>query len=118
MSQANAKNKIVEEYDENEATGVEAEEPGNGAHAPYDPAKIRVDPKTFSPRVPVHAPQPRRLTLLREFTLASPRGRPHPLAPTAFCRVPLSQRHCFYKDSVGEGVGGEVCVSSAGDLSQ
>jgi len=45
--------KIVEEYDANEATGVEAElgaEEGSSTSKPYDPRKIRVDPKTFSLR--------------------------------------------------------------------
>lgn len=52
-AQTLAADKIVEEYDENEATGVETEEQdseGDGIDRPYDPAAIRVDPKTFSLR--------------------------------------------------------------------
>lgn len=44
------KRKIIEEYDANEATGVEEEDADGGGQSPYDPAKIRVDPKTFSLR--------------------------------------------------------------------
>ena len=44
--------KIIEEHEENEATGVEAErdEDAGSSTKPYDPTKIRVDPKTFSLR--------------------------------------------------------------------
>ncbi|MDC0745659.1 DUF262 domain-containing protein [Polyangium mundeleinium] len=42
--------KIIEEHEENQATGVEAEDEGAGSAKPYDPTKIRVDPKTFSLR--------------------------------------------------------------------
>lgn len=46
------KDTIIEEHEENEATGVEAELDGDGGAStkPYDPTKIRVDPKTFSLR--------------------------------------------------------------------
>lgn len=43
-------NDIIEEYEANEATGVEQEDSEGGGASPYDPAKIRVDPKTFSLR--------------------------------------------------------------------
>lgn len=43
--------KIIEEYEENDPTGVEYEEAdGTNTDKPYDPTKIRVDPKTFSLR--------------------------------------------------------------------
>ncbi len=46
-----AKKLVVEEYEANVATGVEAEElEGEALVRPYDPKKIRVDPKTFSLR--------------------------------------------------------------------
>jgi len=44
---------IVEEYEANKATDIELEESdtaGNSHDRPYDPAAIRVDPKTFSLR--------------------------------------------------------------------
>ena len=46
-----AKKQVVEEYEDNVATGVEAEDvEGQALDRPYDPKKIRVDPKTFSLR--------------------------------------------------------------------
>ncbi len=50
MAQKRAPGEIVEEYDSNDATGVEEEDSDGGGPSPYDPAKIRVDPKTFSLR--------------------------------------------------------------------
>lgn len=50
MSKTKVNNEIVEEYDANEATGVEAEQDEDGAHSPYKSSDIRVDPKTFSLR--------------------------------------------------------------------
>lgn len=50
-SKQTEEDRIIEEYEENEATGVEAEQDGDeGATKPYDSTKIRVDPKTFSLR--------------------------------------------------------------------
>ena len=53
MSETNAQNEIIEEHDANLGTGVEAEDSESEASSverPYDPTKIRVDPKTFSLR--------------------------------------------------------------------
>lgn len=51
MVHEEAKNQVIEEYEDNEATGVEAEDAaGPSLDQPYDATKIRVDPKTFSLR--------------------------------------------------------------------
>lgn len=51
MTNEKPKDHVVEEYEDNEATGVEVEDSeGSSVDRPYDPTKIRVDPKTFSLR--------------------------------------------------------------------
>jgi hypothetical protein len=52
-SKTKTKTTIVEEYAENQATGVEEEDSESDSQSldkPYDPSKIRVDPRTFSLR--------------------------------------------------------------------
>ncbi len=64
-----SKNEIIEEHEENEATGVEAEQGEEGVSStnPYDPTKIRVDPKTFSLRQIVDMIDDKDLDLAPDF---------------------------------------------------
>ncbi|MEO5728299.1 MAG: DUF262 domain-containing protein [Byssovorax sp.] len=96
--------KIIEEYEENEATGVEAElgEEAGSSTKPYDPTKIRVDPKTFSLRQIIDMIDDKDLDLAPDFQRnkvwkAREKSR---LIESILLRIPLP---AFYFSADGDG---------------
>jgi hypothetical protein len=94
MSKVKPRREIVEEYEDNESTGVEAEESESDEQAldkPYDPAKIRVDPKTFSLRQIIDMIDDKDLELAPDFQrkkVWKPREKSR-LIESILLRIPL-----------------------------
>lgn len=96
--------KIIEEHEENEATGVEVEqdEETESPTKPYDPTKIRVDPKTFSLRQIIDMIDDEDLDLAPDFQRnkvwkAREKSR---LIESILLRIPLP---AFYFSADGDG---------------
>ena len=99
-----AKNQVVEEYEENEATGVEAED--SEAYVPdqpYDSKKIRVDPKTFSLRQIVDMIKDGDLDLAPDFQRKKvwKMREKSRLIESILLRIPLP---AFYFSAEGDGL--------------
>lgn len=96
---------IVEEYEANKATDIELEESdtaGNSHDRPYDPAAIRVDPKTFSLRQIIDMIDDGDLDLAPDFQRnqvwkAKAKSR---LIESILLRIPLP---AFYFSADGDG---------------
>jgi len=102
MAQTRAKSKIIEEYEANEATGVEEEDSDGGDQSPYDPAKIRVDPKTFSLRQIIDMIDDQDLDLAPDFQRKKvwrPREKSR-LIESILLRIPLP---AFYFSAESDG---------------
>lgn len=96
--------KIIEEHEENEATGVEAElgEDAGSSTKPYDPTKIRVDPKTFSLRQIIDMIDDKDLDLAPDFQRNKvwKHREKSRLIESILLRIPLP---AFYFSADGDG---------------
>ncbi len=97
--------RVVEEHEANEGTGVEAEAEGDSdsrTDRPYDPTKIRVDPKTFSLRQILDMISDKDLDLAPDFQRKKVwKGKEKSrLIESVLLRIPLP---AFYFSADGDG---------------